>query len=264
MLAAGIGTVIGLMMGLTGAGSVLAVPLMMWLLGWPQAQAVPVALLSVFASATFGTIATWNVKEVRYKAASLMAIAGVPAITLGLYAAYVVPSMLLDAAFVVLLAVLAWHIWPRTGPPAVPSRHEPVCRLNPQTGRIIWTPVCAAAVAACGAITGFFAGLFGSGAGFFMTPALRAFSVLSVQSAVSTTLMSVALISASGLAILLLNGHSVPWPVALPFVSGALCGMFAGRRAASRLAGPGLQRVFAIVLMLMALRMVAGRLLALA
>jgi uncharacterized protein len=81
---------------------------------------------------------------------------------------------------------------------------------------------------------------------------------LTLLSAVSTTLMSVTFISAAGLGILLLQGHAVPWLVALPFMAGALGGMFTGRRLARRLAGPALQRAFAVVLVLMALQILVA------
>ena len=69
-----LGAIVGLVLGLTGAGgSIFAVPLLMWGLGWTLPQATPVALLAVCAGASFGTITAWDVELVRYRAAMLMA-----------------------------------------------------------------------------------------------------------------------------------------------------------------------------------------------
>ena len=52
MLAALLGSLVGIVLGLTGAGgSIFAVPLLVFGLGWSLAQATPVALLAVFAAA---------------------------------------------------------------------------------------------------------------------------------------------------------------------------------------------------------------------
>lgn len=77
LLPAVLGMVAGLVLGLTGAGgSILALPLLMFGLGWTLPQAAPVALLAVSAAATFGTVVAWDVRFVRYRAALLMSAAG--------------------------------------------------------------------------------------------------------------------------------------------------------------------------------------------
>ena len=68
-----IGIVIGLVLGLTGAGgSILAVPLLMAGMGWSLVSAAPVALIAVFASASVGAWSAWRRDIVRYRAALLM------------------------------------------------------------------------------------------------------------------------------------------------------------------------------------------------
>jgi uncharacterized protein len=133
-----------------------------------------------------------------------------------------------------------------------PSAPGPLVRVNDR-GRIAWNATAVAAVAAIGSVTGFLAGMLGVGGGFVIVPSLRAASGLSMHSVVATSLMAIALITAAAFAGALLQGAQVPWMQALPFVLGALAGMWAGRRLAPRIAGPGLQRGFAAVMLLMAL-----------
>lgn len=265
MIAVALGILVGLVLGLTGAGgSILAVPLLMGGLGWSLPQAGPVALLAVCAAATFGTVAAWDVAYVRYRAALLMALgAGVTA-PLGLQAARAWPLPLLTALFagvLVLVALrMAWQAWRAPAEAAIvranvagnalPSRGAWV-RLNAH-GRIAWTAPALGTVAAIGALTGFAAGLLGVGGGFVIVPALRATSELSMHSVVATSLMAIGLISAITVAGAALQGVELHWLQAVPFVLGALGGMLAGRRLASRVAGPRLQLGFAGVMLAVA------------
>ena len=135
-----------------------------------------------------------------------------------------------------------------------------VCHLHPGTGRFAWTRLSFAVISAIGALTGFLAGMLGVGGGFVIVPALRAVTDLSMHSAVATSLMAIALISGGTVALALLQGQSIPWQVALPFVGGTVSGMLAGRHFAARIAGPRLQQGFAAAMLAVAVAM-AGPLL---
>ena len=255
-----LGAMVGLVLGLTGAGgSIFAVPLLMWGLGGTLPQATPVALLAVCASASFGTIAAWDVALVRYRAAMLMAATSWLLAPFGLRLATRLPLPALLLAFAVVLATVAARMLhqalraPADASVVRAAVAAPVCQLNPATGRIVWTRAALGVVAGIGAVAGFLAGLLGVGGGFVIVPALRAVSDLTMHSAVATSLMAIALISAGTVAVAAWQGHLIPWLTAVPFVGGALVGMFAGRRLAPRIAGPRLQRVFAVAMLAVAL-----------
>ena len=266
-----LGIFVGLVLGLTGAGgSILAVPFLMAALSWPMTQAVPVALLAVAASAALGSYLAWRKSYVRYRAATLMSAVGVITAQFGLRAADVLPQRWLLLAFAAALLIVAWRMFRRAvvspdeaavvraavqgdGSPA----HGPVCRLNPETGRIIWTRASALVIAMIGAVTGFLSGLLGVGGGFVIVPALRMATELSMHSAVATSLMAIALTSIGTFAGALLQGRAMPWMIALPFVCGAVLGMFAGHALAPRIAGPRLQQGFAVLMFVVATGMAA-------
>jgi len=260
-----LGIIVGAVLGLTGAGgSILAVPLLMFGLGWTLPQAAPVALLAVCASATFGTVVAWDVTHVRYRAAVLMGVAALFTAPLGLTAASLLPLPILTGLFAL---VLAW-VGGRLLRQAVRAPAEAaIVRATvsgdgsrpggrwikvSEQGRIIWSEVTFAAVAAIGALTGFVAGMLGVGGGFVIVPALRYASGLSMHSAVATSLLAVALISAVAAAGAAVQGVPIAWAAALPFVGGALAGMFAGRKLAPRIAGVRLQQVFATIMLIVA------------
>jgi len=265
MIAIALGVVVGLVLGLTGAGgSILASPLLMAGLGWSLPQTEPIALLAVCAAATFGTIVAWDETHVRWRAALLMAGAGFLTAPLGVKAAWVMPVDTLTLVFAAVLALVALRMgWQALRAPAetavvratvsgdaLPSQGGLV-RLNAK-GRIDWDARGAGVLALIGAFTGLVAGLLGVGGGFVIVPALRYVSALSMHSVIATSLMTIALTSAGAVVATLSQGFPIPWLVALPFVAGALIGMLIGRKVAPRIAGPRLQQGFAVVMLLVA------------
>jgi uncharacterized protein len=257
-----IGVIVGLVLGLTGAGgSILAVPLLMAGMNWSVVQAAPVALIAVAAAAAFGTWHAWRQGIVRYRAALVMAALGVLLAPLGLAAAHVLPLTGLTLAFALILVVVAVRLWLQARRAPEEARvlraalrtesdpaSTPVCRLSPHSGRLVWTRPCMAVMALCGAATGLLSGLFGVGGGFVIVPALRAVTDLSMASAVATSLMAIALISGGTLSIALVQGFTPPLVQALPFAAAALAGMAGGRWLAPRIGGPRLQQGFAVLM----------------
>jgi uncharacterized membrane protein YfcA len=233
----------------------------MWGLGWTLPQAAPVALVAVCAGAAFGTIAAWDVSVVRYRAAMLLAAASWLTAPLGLQAARVLPLAALTLLFAGVLVLVATRLvlQARRAPDETAvvraATRPPVCQLDPRTGRFDWNRASLAVMAGIGALTGFLAGLLGVGGGFVIVPALRAWTDLSMHSAVATSLMAIALVSAGTVAAAAWQGLAIPWPVAVPFLAGTLGGMLAGRLCARRIAGPRLQLGFALCMLLVALGM---------
>lgn len=244
-----LGLAAGVVMGLTGAGgSILSVPLLMWGMDWTLPQAAPVSLLAVCASAWFGTVTRWDVSVVRYRAAGLMAAAGLVTAPLGIWLAGNTPLHLLSVVFAAVLVAVAAHLWRNARPPvAGPVPAAPLCRVNPGTGRMVWSAPTALAIAGIGAATGLLAGLLGIGA-FVIVAALRSLTELTMHAAVATSLFATALISAATLALNLLAGRPIPWLLAIPFGLSAVGGTLAGRALTNRIGGPPLQRIFAALL----------------
>lgn len=247
LLAATLGGLVGLVLALTGAGgAILAVPLLMFVLDWDVAQAAPVALLAVSASAFAGTLLGLHQGRVRYRAALLMAVAGSLMSPLGIALAQRIPAALLALMFSVLLGFIALRMGraPRLAAPSAPD--SAACKLDLDSGRLVWNAPCTRALAQAGMMAGFVSGLLGVGGGFLIVPALRRASDLSMDAIVATTLMVIALVSASGVLASAWSGQ-LPFEVGLPFAAGAVAAMLAGRVIASRLQGPRLQQGFAIL-----------------
>lgn len=87
-----------------------------------------------------------------------------------------------------------------------------------------------------------------------MVPALKRYTDLAMQPIIATSLGVIALVSMSGITSSALAGN-LNWRIALPFSGGALIGILLGRLTSSRLAGPQLQKGFALVSGLVAVGM---------
>jgi hypothetical protein len=106
-------------------------------------------------------------------------------------------------------------------------------------------------VVAAGLTVGFLTGLFGVGGGFVIVPALTLALGLPMSIAVGTSLLIIALNSASALAARAGSAH-FDWAVIVPFTLAAMAGTVVGRRIADRLPNATLNRAFAVLLLLVA------------
>ncbi|HZP13989.1 MAG TPA: sulfite exporter TauE/SafE family protein [Nevskiaceae bacterium] len=266
-----IGLVVGLILGLTGAGgSTLAVPLLMWTLGLSLTQAAPLSLSAISCAATIGAAIAWRQARLRYRAGLLMGGLGLLAAPIGVALAQHTPPKILELLFAGVMTVVALRmllqarrspddartVRANIGDPAADDGALP-CRVNPDTGRIHWTLRCTSALAAIGAGTGFLSGLLGVGGGFVVVPGLRASSDLSMPAAVATSLMVMAIISGGTAAMHFAHGGALLSRIGLWFAGGAIVGMLAGTLLAPRVAGAKLQQAFGITMLLAAALMAA-------
>ncbi len=255
-LAAVLGLVVGLILALTGAGGgILAVPLLVFGAGIGVAEAGPIGLLAVGMAAGLGALLGLRAGQVRYRAALLIAAAGMLLSPAGLWAARQVDGRWLGLLFATTLLYVATRTWRQAeGRATTQVRAEPICVRAQHSGRFVWTRPCLRALGLSGALAGFLSGLLGVGGGFVMVPALQRYSDLDVKPAVATSLAVIAMVSIAGVAAAAAQG-GVDWRTAAPFAGGALAGMLGGRSLATRLAGPALQQSFAVVSALVALGM---------
>lgn len=259
---AGLGLIVGIVLALTGAGGgILAVPLLVFGVGLGVAQAAPIGLLAVGMAAALGAGLGLKAGTVRYKAALLMAAVGILFSPLGLWLASRMDNRWLSLLFALVLLWVAYQSFRQSqgrsavrAPGGTGASPLP-CVRDAATGRFIWTKPCAVALGLSGTVAGFLSGLLGVGGGFVLVPTLQRFTDLAMQSVVATSLAVIALVSVSGVISSAVAGH-LNWAIAMPFCVGALAGMMGGRLIADRLAGPQLQKGFALVSALVALAMI--------
>ncbi|MEJ8810471.1 sulfite exporter TauE/SafE family protein [Variovorax ureilyticus] len=252
LLGFGLGTVVGFILALTGAGGgILAVPLLVFGLHMSIMQAAPVGLIAVGAASAFGAVLGLRKRLVRYRAAALIGVTGMLLAPLGLRLGRVIPNAPLMVAFSFVLAWVAWRMFNQARRDAGPrsevhASSKLPCVLRPGEGRLIWTLPCAWVLAGTGVVSGLLSGLLGVGGGFVIVPSLSRYTNVAMPGIFATSLAVIALVSVGGVASAAWQG-SIVWPIAIPFAVGAVAALLAGRLVAARLAGARLQQAFAVI-----------------
>ncbi len=250
-----LGTGVGLALGLTGSGGVLAVPALMLGLGFSLQQAAPVSLIAIGIASLVGSLDGLRQGIVRYRAALLMALAGTACAPLGIWLSHQLPTHWIMVVFIALLLFIAGRMTHQALQPAVdtnlPLGSQGNCLLDEDTGRFQWNLRCFTTVFAIGGSAGLTSGLLGVGGGFLIVPGIRHFSLLGMHSVVATSLAVITLISAGTVAQSLWHGAVIPvsgwW-----FIGATIVGLVAGRALAPRLPAKMLQLSFSVLAVLVA------------
>lgn len=266
------GVVVGFSLGLTGGGgSIFAVPLLVYGLGTQAREAIGISLAAVGATSMVGGLRRLTRGEVEVRAGLLFAAAGMLGAPAGSWLGGLLPEGVLLTLFAVLMAAVALRMWIqadrrpeqtraiRAGVATRAREQGPACRRDPG-GRLRLTSRCFTVLAVAGLATGVLSGLFGVGGGFVIVPALVLVTGMGIHRAVATSLLVIALVSASGVASYLVAGRPLPWSLTALFVAGGVVGMELGAQAGRRLSGPGLQKLFAAAMVAVATFIVANRL----
>ena len=243
------GMLVGFSLGLVGGGgSILAVPLMVYVVGVPDAHvAIGTSAVAVAANAAMNLSNHARGGSVRWSCALVFAAAGVAGAFAGSIAGKMIDGQKLLALFALLMLVIAALM--------LKTRS----RIGVADARINWdnTP----AVVGLGLATGTLAGFFGIGGGFLIVPALMLATGMSIMNAISSSLVAV---TAFGLTTAASYAYSglISWKLAGLFVAGGIAGGLIGTRSAQLLAGRrgALNIVFSVVIIAVALYMLARNL----
>lgn len=237
-----IGLILGLLLGLTGAGgSLVALPLLLSL-HLPLHDAIGVSLGAVALSAAIGAIPRARQGQVAWKPLFWLVITGWPGNAVGQWLGKFIPDGWLIVGFCVLVLWSAWRMWKgsqqeRTGGQAM--------RNGPLLG--------------VGLAVGLLSGLMGVGGGFLIVPGLLWFTPLSMMAATATSMAVIALVSGGGF-LLYLTHAQPPLPLLACLAAGGALGVLFGNRLAVRLGGATLQRLFALMLVAVSLSLAAQKL----
>ncbi|MGW4386850.1 sulfite exporter TauE/SafE family protein [Streptomyces sp. NBC_00063] len=248
------GAVVGLALGgLGGGGSVLAVPALIYLLGFTPVAATTASLIIVTLTSISSLAAHARDGNVRWRSGLLFAAAGIGPAMLGGLAAGHIPATALTIAFSVIAALAAWRML-RPSRPAQegpvqggPAEDGPV-HDGPAQDRPVRPPRAAGSGAGLGAVTG----VLGVGGGFLAVPALVGVLGLRMKTAVGTSLLVIVVNSLAALATRTGTADGLDWAVIAPFTAAAILGAWDGKRLATKISGNRLQRVFAYVLLAVA------------
>ncbi|MDE2052128.1 MAG: sulfite exporter TauE/SafE family protein [Gammaproteobacteria bacterium] len=220
------GSLVGLSLGLIGGGgSILAVPLMAYVVGLPPHAAIGTSAVAVAASALANRGGHARARTVKWPCALVFAVSGVAGAAIGAQIGKRVDGQALLAAFgVLMIAVAALMLRPRR------DGHDPDVRLTRVSAARLLPPLAGTGLAV-GALSGF----FGIGGGFLIVPGLISATAMPLLNAIGSSLVSVATFGATTAVSYAASGL-VEWRVAGLFIVGGLAGGYAGIEAAKALA----------------------------
>jgi len=262
-----IGLLIGLILGLTGAGgSVFAVPLLLLLGDMSMADATGISLGAVAVTTIYASLRnrfSRSTPSVLWKPGLILAISGALTAPMGKWLGLQLSELWLISGFSLLAAIIALRMWinaqknpqaalvVRAGNFANTPSPDHLCNLNP-TGQFELRPRCVSGLLIGGLVVGVLSGLFGVGGGFLIVPLLLALSAVSMAQAVSTSLLIIALISSSGFISHLAMSEAQHWDWLILVAAGGVIGMIIGQTVSHKIANVLLQKIFALSLLIVA------------
>jgi uncharacterized membrane protein YfcA len=233
---------VGLSLGLMGSGgSILTVPVLIYLAGEQEKVAIAESLGIVGAISFLGAIPYAFKQQVHWRSVILFGLPGMA----GTYGGAIIAGFVSGTFQLILFAVvmlLAAGLMFRNKKPdnetSAPEKDQPW-----------WL------IAIEGLVVGVLTGLVGVGGGFLIVPALVLLGGLSMHLAIGTSLVIIALKSFSGffkyLDVLEDLNLSVNWELVLIFSLIGTVGSFVGKSIGSKISGEKLKRGFAIFLLFM-------------
>lgn len=241
MLGAGSGVLVGFSLGLVGGGgSILAVPLLVYLVGVPVPHlAIGTSAVAVAANAAASLLTHARAGNVRWPCASVFAGTGVLGAFAGAQLGKMVDGRVLLAAFAVMMVVVAVLMLRR--------------RELAEDRRVRLNRGNAPALVGTGFAVGALSGFFGIGGGFLIVPGLILATGMPMLQAVGTSLVAVTAFGLTTAGSYAAAGL-VDWPLAGVFVAGGVAGSLIGTRAGRTLAARRgmLTKVFAGLILLVA------------
>ncbi|CAM5775504.1 putative membrane transporter protein [Labrys miyagiensis] len=222
----GLGALSGGLVGFTlgmfgGGGSILAVPLMVYVVGVPSAHlAIGTSAFAVAANASANLIGHARAGNVKWRCAGVFSVAGVAGAYVGSTIGKMIDGQKLLVFFALLMLAVGFLMFRKRG-----SEGNPGAQCSREN---------ASKVAGIGGLTGMFSGFFGIGGGFLIVPGLIASTGMPILYAIGSSLVAVTAFGLTTAANYAISGY-VDWLLAAIFIGGGVGGGLVGAMAARRL-----------------------------
>lgn len=240
------GVAIGVAVGmLGGGGSVLAVPVLVYLLGQGAETATTVSLIVVTAAAVAGGIDHAREGHICWRHAAVFTAAALPGIVAGTALGNVVSGRVLIAAFALLMLAAAAATWRKANADGASDDRDdrrghrcPALRPARDIG--------------AGVSVGFLTGFLGVGGGFVIVPTLAVALAFSMRAAIGTSLAIITTTSILGVVVHLTAGREADPLLTGVMAASCVAGALVGARLSARVAQATLGRSFAALVVVVA------------
>jgi uncharacterized membrane protein YfcA len=235
------GALVGFSLGLIGGGgSILAVPLMFYLVGVPEAHvAIGTSAVAVGVNAAANLVQHARRGSVKWRCAAVFAAAGV----VGAFAGSTVSKWVDGQRLLVLFALLMFVVGASMLRPRADAAGDTIVLTRQNLPKLL----------VLGLLIGGLSGFFGIGGGFLIVPGLMLATGMPIICAIGSSLVAVATFALTAAANYAASGL-VDWRLAGIFIAGGVLGGLAGAALARRLADKrgALNVAFAVVVFVVA------------
>lgn len=225
-----------------GGGSILAVPMLVYVAGVAAQEAVAMSLAIVGSTSVIASVLHRRQGRLDTKVAALFGGVGMVGAFIGAQFTHRVSNAVLLVVFAVLMLLVGTLMLLRQQ--REPTTSAPHDRSLP---RVLLAGL------GVGVVTGF----LGVGGGFLIVPALVLFTTVPMHVAVGTSLLVIAINSAAGFMGHLGQGH-VPLALTGAFTVAAVVGTFVGTHLAGQIPAHSMRRLFAGFVMAVALFLITA------
>lgn len=232
LLVLALSVVIGLSLGvLGGGGSILTVPILVYVAGFEAKEAIAASLFVVGVTSAVSVISHARGGRVMWRTGLIFGAAGMAGAFVGGLLGGHIPGQILLIAFAIMMVATSVAMLrgrkKKNDDGAAPVKHElPI-------GRVLLD----------GAVVGLITGLVGAGGGFLVVPALALLGGLPMSVAVGTSLVVIAMKSFAGLAGYLTTVQ-LDWGLTLGVTAAAIVGSLIGSKLAGRIPEAALRKAF--------------------
>jgi len=230
---------------LGGGGSILAVPILVYLAHVDEKVAIATSLLAVGATSIGAVIGHAKAGNVSWKIGIVFGAFSMGGAAIGGQIAKFIPGGVLlsiFAGFMLVTAVMMLRGKSDLKPSAEAETHLPILKIG-----------------GLGLSVGALTGLVGAGGGFIVVPALVLLGGLSMRAAIGTSLMVIAMNTLAGFASFA-SYVPIDWSLALSFAGAAIVGSFAGAQVSHRIDANKLRKGFAVFVLVMGVVILAQKL----
>lgn len=247
---------IGVSLGLLGSGgSILTVPVLVYLVGQEEKVAIAGSLAIVGTIALVGSLPKLRKRQVQWRTILVFAPPGMLGTYLGASLASWVSGVVQLALFAVVMLMAAWRMLKpvpeASGRSSAGMDSEVSSASADVTGKVVFWKIAPA-----GLMVGIITGLVGVGGGFLIVPALVLLGGLTMRRAVATSLVIIAIQSYTGFwkyqHVLSEHGLALDWQVIGMVTALGVAGSFVGNMISDRVDQQKLKKIFAIFLVVMA------------
>lgn len=237
VLGIALAALVGLALGLLGGGgSILTVPILVYVLGMGAKEAIAMSLAVVGATSLFGAVGHWRAGNVNLRVAGIFGVVAMAGTYLGARLAVYFSGAAQLALFAAVMLLAAFFMF----------RPTPLGEDTEQTGKAMPLGLIALEGIAVGILTG----LVGVGGGFLIVPALVLLGKVPMKQALGTSLLVIAMNSGVGFAAYL-GQVEVDWAFIGLFTAVSVGGVLLGTSLVRFVPQHALKRAFSVFLVVM-------------